>query len=336
MSIKEITTGQDSFLDIVANLVGVLIILVVVVGASATESFVSDAPVSDASELEQLEDRIRQTSLTATKLEADNRLLDQQLIDEVNTGEQLQQQRHAILVQQELFRQKIEEVKSTLGTEDLNEFQLSADLSVLKSELEQIANRRSAIEANTGPQIETIEHFPTPIARTVFSDEIHFRLSGNRISYVPMDELVDVMKSGIQVAAEKLKDAPETTETVGPIEGFRLQYTLRSGVVRESTDFGPVEKRVAQFDRFTMIPLDENGGETIGAAIETGSVFRQFVDRREPKKTTISIWVYPDSFEGFNEVKTWLRTRGFQTASWPLSGGRLISGGPKGFRTSAQ
>ena len=35
MAIREITTGQDSFLDIVANLVGVLIILVVIVGAQA-------------------------------------------------------------------------------------------------------------------------------------------------------------------------------------------------------------------------------------------------------------------------------------------------------------
>ena len=39
MSLKQITTGQDSFLDIVANLVGILIILVVVVGAQASASW---------------------------------------------------------------------------------------------------------------------------------------------------------------------------------------------------------------------------------------------------------------------------------------------------------
>ena len=36
--------GQDSFLDIVANLVGILIILVMVIGARATDAMVEAAP----------------------------------------------------------------------------------------------------------------------------------------------------------------------------------------------------------------------------------------------------------------------------------------------------
>jgi hypothetical protein len=44
MSFIDLDEGQDSFLDIVANLVGVLIILVVVVGAQATSSFIATRP----------------------------------------------------------------------------------------------------------------------------------------------------------------------------------------------------------------------------------------------------------------------------------------------------
>ena len=49
MSLRNLDDGQDSFLDIIANLVGVLIILVVIVGAQATANFVSKQDAEPAS-----------------------------------------------------------------------------------------------------------------------------------------------------------------------------------------------------------------------------------------------------------------------------------------------
>ena len=55
-----------------------------------------------------------------------------------------------------------------------------------------------------------------------------------------------------------------------------------------------------------------------------------------PDRTTISVWVYPDSYDEFMTLKKELHRQGFQIASWPLEHGRPISGGPRGFKTSAQ
>ena len=65
MAIREITTGQDSFLDIVANLVGVLIILVVIVGAQATSAWNQVEPDDAiADEIEVAQGQIVQASQT--------------------------------------------------------------------------------------------------------------------------------------------------------------------------------------------------------------------------------------------------------------------------------
>ena len=71
MSIKRITTGQDSFLDIVANLVGILIILVVVVSAQAGSAKKQQAqPNADMEQqITQLQQELSSSSDTVSKLQ---------------------------------------------------------------------------------------------------------------------------------------------------------------------------------------------------------------------------------------------------------------------------
>ena len=54
MNDNQLDAGQDSFLDIVANLVGILIILVVVVGAHAQSAWT--APATKAEEWQQVDE----------------------------------------------------------------------------------------------------------------------------------------------------------------------------------------------------------------------------------------------------------------------------------------
>lgn len=347
MSINQITTGQDSFLDIVANLVGILIILVVVVSAQATTSWRKAEPRTELIDTAaSLEDQFSKSSDIVAKLEIDNQQLEDRIIEENQLAASLTDQRHQMLVQLEIIKRQMQQKRdenqkrlSSIQDQQHEIVQKQNDFAAKKKSLEiqlEVVERELNAVAAHAPKSEVIHHFPNPIAKTVFSEEVHFQLSDGKLAYVPMDELISRMKSEWKVKAEKLKQASRTIETVGPIKNFRMQYELVTEIFKEQTQHGPVEGRAVRFNQFFLHPRSGEFGETVNKALAESSEFKEILSRYEPRKTTVSIWVYPDSFQGHNQVKNWLHENGFQMASWPLDKGRKISGGPNGFKTSAQ
>ena len=334
---SEMVGGQDSFLDIVANLVGILIILVVVVGAQANFVRSEVASTKDLDdEIAQRKLALKQSELIVTKLIRDNHDLEAEIREEQKLTAKLADERHAKLMQIEMVRQEI-----ASRTQDWDEFKKTAfDKQVavdsLREQLTVVHRQLRTWQITDETRVETIEHFPTPIAKTVFTDEVHYRLAGGRIAQVPMELLIDQMKSQWKVVAENLSNSNHAIETIAPIDGFRLQYELVKKVVTRETELGVMQGEAVEFDHFVIIPEREIIGEQIDQALFQKSDFLSGLLDRRPEKTTISIWVYPDSYKEFSELKSWLHRRGFQIASWPLDEGRPISGGPNGFKTSAQ
>lgn len=348
MGIKEITTGQDSFLDIVANLVGILIILVVVVSAQASTAPKPVVPKADLLEkISTLETEISSRADVVSKLETDNHQLELQIIKENRLAAGLTDQRHQMLVQLEIVKQQMakqrlanEEKLAAFNAEQKEKLKKQSEFEVskrlLERELAELNREKSAVQVAAEtivPNTKTIDHFPNPIAKTVFSNEVHFRLANGKLSYIPMDELIAKMKSEWKVKAEKLNQANRTVETVGPIQNYRLQYELIAQAVGPQTG---VPRKNIKFKQFTIYPSAGELGESLEVALAPGSQFNEILRRHEPRKTTVSIWVYPDSFTAHNEFKKMLHQSGFQMASWPLDHGKKISGGPDGFKTSAQ
>lgn len=333
---SDVAPGEDSFLDIVANLVGVLIILVVVVGANAG-SRIRDIAISqvDEQELQGLDQQYESARRTALALQRDNRDLEQQIQAEHRLAERRQQERQLILVRMETARQKLNLRKSELSDEHQKFLNNSGQIGELQNQLADIEIQIDTLESSVTER-QTIEHYPTPIAKTVFSDEVHFRMRDGRLVHVPMNELVELMKDEWQEKAKKLDVASETLETVGPVGDFRLQYQLRAEQIKTQTSYGEMTRRTPQFTRFVMVPISESIGEPLNQALQAGSRFRRQIDSANPSRTTISVWVYPESFAEFNQLKQWLYQNGFKTACWPLSRTSPISGGPSGYRSSAQ
>ena len=344
MKINNLDSGQDSFLDIVANLVGILIILVVLVGANAS-SQVQQAPAqADADlEAERLEtiDAIDTQSDLTHKLRVDNLELELQIREENQLAAALSDQRHRMFVQAETLRVKATEIESELKTrlasfdqatraKQQEQIKLASAEESLTAELNDIKAQTAAMAASFKPtKNKQLKHYPNPIAKTVFSEEIHFRLADGKLTRVPLDELLAMMKDEWRLRAEQsLESSNRTIETVGPLEGFRLQYQLSAAELENG--------RTIRLDRFQIIPQPNVPGETIDVALAEGSRFRQILSRHEPRRTTVSVWLYPDGFSDHRAIKTWLYENGYQMASWPLEYGRHISGGPNGFKTSAQ
>ena len=132
---------------------------------------------------------------------------------------------------------------------------------------------RDAVE-RTETSVTILKHRPTPLAKTVFGKEVHFRLQAGRIVYVPIDELVEMFQSEAKEKAWKLKQAPRITETVGPYRGFHLQYTLKRGSYTVETRAGSVQQSLVELDHFILIPVQEGMGETIEQALRPESDMR--------------------------------------------------------------
>ena len=338
MKPKDLNAGQDSFLDIVANLVGILIILVVLVGAQAQSSWTQAKQQNTIHEetLKSLRQELVQTAKDAKSRQMENDEIEKKIAGQASIVDRLQEQRHSMMVEMLLVKDELKKRNLERNAAEQERLETTAKLDALQYQLASTQKNIAAIPSRNATEIKEIEHFPTPIAKTVFSDEVHFQLMAGRITFVPMDALIERMKSEWKVKAEKLQRSDNTYETVGPIGDFRLQYKLASRQLTMDTEMGPVERRVTEFDHFVLRPLSSQTGESAKEAVASGSEFLARLDRLQPERTTISIWVYPDSYDDLPSLKKRLREKGFQIATWPLQFGKLISGGPNGFRASAQ
>ena len=325
------TPGQDSFLDVVANIVGILIILVMVVGVRAANAPSELTPPDDATE----------------KATADTRLRAQSLVTELGT---LQQQ--SFLVQGDVEARRLEreqldmltvaaekELESRrqmLDADTRRDFDLRRGLADAQADLQRLTGERIAMAASA-PETVTIESLPTPLSKTVQGREVHFQLLGGRVVLIPLEKLLTRFESVTRQKLWKLADDTQMTDTVGPIDGFRLRYALQRFQI-------PLEVQletgrggsIVQLVRWELLPVSSQLGETVDTALSPGSAYQRAVASIDPHRTTVTIWTYPDSFKDFRRLKKELYDRGIPTAARPMPEGRRIGGSPFGSKSAAQ
>ena len=329
MAVREITTGQDSFLDIVANLVGVLIILVVIVGAQATSVWNQvepDAAIGD--EITEVQQQIVRASNTVKKLQTDNHTLESDIKTQSTLAAVASERRHIALVNLEVVRQEVESQRKKLSAVQQQHFDQQRKRAELQQSLDGVI-RESKVLSVSRPSIvsKTIEHHPTPISQTVFTDIIHVRLSNGRLAVVPVDPLTELMQREWKVKAEKLRNqngVSRTIETVRPIDDFRLQYELQA-----------FKNRIL-LAGYHVIALTDRVGRPTAEMMQPGSSFTELLSKSVPEETTISIWMYPSELKEHRLLKNWLHEQGFKVASWLQDPGQSISFGPQGSHITAQ
>jgi hypothetical protein len=323
--------NPDSFLDIVASVVSIMIIMVVMEG-----SRIKNAPVQAA---------IQGDPITV-ELEKDLREEQSMQSDILNSAEEIEHlkqeaasrglQRDMLATAVSVLEQKVESHRKQLDEQKRQRFDVARSLSEARFELDRLAQaREQALTAESAPIV--LENHPTPISRMVDSNEAHFQLSGRSIVHIPLQELLDQFQIDARRKAYKLTGLPEITETIGPVDGFRLKYTL------ERRDIAPEEAKATgrmgsyvQLKKWTLIPVVDALGEPPDVALNEGSAFRKALSKLRPGQHTITIWTYEDSFEAFRQIRRELYRLGFITASRPLPHGQPITGSPDGSKSAAQ
>lgn len=326
--------GQDSFLDIVANLVWILIILVIVVGVRAKEAMIDAEQATGRRE--ELAAPDASTPILASKA----------LISEINQiqaniqrseGEIEFRRRERDKFLQYIRRAElhIDEKKKALSADDKAKFEMQSELSAVKTELHQLQQTQAAL-ANAMKETKVIEHIPTPLAKTVFGREIHYRLEKDHIVLVPWDALIDKLKSKIQREMQRLRQTPEVNGVIGPIQDFRMQYTLKRKTYAARTSGGQMLQTRGELDHFLIIPMRDELGESVEDALKPRSEFYELSKALDPNRITITVWVYPDSYASYRKVRAFLAKRGFVVAGRPMPPDFPIGGSPSGTRSAAQ
>jgi hypothetical protein len=326
--------GQDSFSDVVTNLVAVLIIMVTVVGVRAKDALLNAAPAPAAVKTDPGPDLAAAQSATESVQVDIKHLVGTMQRQQIEIAYR-REERDRVQLLVAAAEDTIAKRRGNLDASKQTQFDAEKELIAAKAELDQIERSSDAI-AGTQSQTTVIDHLPTPMAKTVFGREIHFRLNNNRIVYVPWDELVQQLKDEVPHKIWRLKDEDEFTETLGPIGGFWMQYTLKRSEVAIPTKAGTSVQSRIELDQFTLQPVTEDFGESVEAALAPNSQFRTVLEQHRPAETTVTFWVYPDSFGHFRTFKHELYRLGYLSASRPLPEGHPIGGSPHGTRSASE
>jgi len=350
--------GQDSFLDIVANIVGILIILVMVVGVrvkhAPLEAAVS-APVAQPEVTPEPEVAPPDPAPTDWEIAALEAALQGDLAAEAslradvsNTAEQATaaereaairaEQRDRLAAQAEAWQQQIAAQRGQLDVQSRASFDLRHSLTEAGTRLEQLRQQRRQV-ASEAPEPIILRNDPTPKGKVVTDHEVHFRLLGGRLVQLPIEELLLLLRDEAGRRAAGAKYGFEGT--VGPRGGFEIHYTV-ARVAARSNPLNPSEtsRGGLQLVSSEFVPTGDYPDRPMGASLDVAlaprSGFQRFLSELPPTKRAIVVWFYPDSLDEYRRLKTEMHHLGIAIAGRPLPHGYNITFGINGMESVAQ
>jgi hypothetical protein len=319
--------GQDSFLDIVTNIVGILIILVMVIGARVQSLSVNSSKVPQpevatlTADAQRLDDSV---VLAESELLELTQQADQLAIAIADAGTAQIHMATALSAEE----RDIARLKKVVDEERVSLAEAEARREQLEEEVERCSLEADGIE-NTAQKTERLLAYPTPIGRTVTGDEIHFHLAAGRIAYIPLTELFEEAKARTQRNSGSLAAMQSRVETVGPVQDFSLDYVVEVHINRAA---GQVMVRSREW---VARPTRRDVGETLEHALARQSRFRTVLSGVRPD-TTVTLWCYPDSFAEYRAIREELHRLDIPAACRPLPEGAPIGGSTTGAKSVTQ
>lgn len=352
----DIEFGSDSFLDIVANIVGILIILIVVAGIKA-----SAAPVAAEKLAEYLRTHVRATPSEAqpqaaakpapapgpnvippspellkkadalkseiASLDADAHAATGQ-IEQAGHDEQADEQAVADL------RRAIQSESTDLGSDKARLVDAESQLQAKKTGLLQLEVDVQKAEA-VKPKVTTLKHRLTPLGRDISGKELHFRLLNGRVAFLPIEEMIMRLRPQILRNRDRLIRNGIQRGEIGPVAGFRMEYVLearRLSAMEELRQGMPIAFSLASWKMVAEPDLLTESAEE--ATRRDGDFVRRLRDA--DAETTITFWVYPDSYALYRQLQEFAHHENFTVAARPIPFGISIAGAPNGSRSSGQ
>ncbi len=324
--------GEESFMDTIANLVGILIIFVVIIVARSKPLAIQQASMAlQQSQMETIESSRTKVEQLAGELERQQKQMLQHAIE----IEYRRAERDAFLDKKNLLEQTLQEKLSSLDEEQRKLSEKSREQQELESQLEELEVQEKQLEQKSDPTA-ALYHLPTPMAKTVFEKEVHLMLVEGKLVVIPWDRLVESLKGELEYAAQRNSRKDLIEGRLGPIGGFIMDYRLNAkrGMVSNgaTTGYG----QVISLERFELEPTNEMVMESVSESLKDNGRLKVELAGRNPRETVVTTWVYPDSFGEFRELKEQLFKLGFLSAARPLPHGVRVGAAPTGSQSVAQ
>ncbi len=352
--LHEEESSEDSFLDVVANVVGVLIILIMLVGAQASRSVLVVQSAKETTELQEaatveiaspsagsdsnaLRAELEQATQAARVSERAVRKLALQVTKIGHEAKAYDSQRVELAMHRSLLEEDLERRKNQLDGKKQREFDVQRQLMESQLDLDKLTQEQLNL-ISAPATVTEVECVPTPLAKVVEGKSIHLRLSKGLVSVVPLEDLFAEIQHNVEGLRRRLQDNGTIVETFGPLDGYRLKLTVAKQSSPESVG-GPLvgqtpRTNLTQFAE--VIPVSEEIGQNVEQALLPGGTLTRLLQAQRRQRPAVVVWLYTDSFDEFRPLKRALWEMGYSLATRPMRPGTHIGASPQGTRAAAQ
>ena len=123
------------------------------------------------------------------------------------------------------------------------------------------------------------------------------------VAVIPWDRLIDSLKSEARRSAERNSQKDRFVNQLGPIDGFLMTYGLKSQSGMMTNGTSTRLARTIELEKFELEPTSDVVTESIAETLATGGRLRLELASCKAQHTTVTVWVYPDSFNEFRTLK---------------------------------
>jgi hypothetical protein len=342
--------GQDSFIDVVCNMVGILIVLVMIVGVRASRPAEFDAAMSpkkekpadaehEATPKVELVDDAELKSALAKAIAAKNELEQDaaRAIDLAVQAKATELRREQLVLLQAAVEKEIAERRARLDETGQRQFDVQRAIAEAEIKLSELTQVQVSLVSQT-VDVEEVECVPTPLAKTVEGDEIHVRIKRGLLAVVPADSLLEEVRArGGDYIRSGLRDRSSVEDVYGPIDGFRMRLTVKRHTIAVQGPPGvPMPPQTAVELQGVFLPISEDIGQSIDQALMPESPLMRQLRARKTASPAVTAWVYPDSYDELRTLKRAMWESGVALAIRPLPHGQPIIFSTSGTKSSAQ
>lgn len=303
--------GDGSFLDIVANMVGILILLVLVVGVRAAtvtpalheSEDEATLAVVDPSQVDGLLNKV-------AFVQRDAHRVSNQAIELERAVATRDEERMLVAETEAQMQAEYEQMKAQLSDGDRSNHEQRETLMEAERALEELDLEFLGLAA-TPTEVETLEHHPTPIATKVEQKPMYVEVRGGSIRYVPVMELLELSSSrritSTQIGATRI-DSDEGLAEYGPIAGYKLRL-LKYRVLGKNGQ-GQQLSRYGRHAEFR--PMPDAVGETVAEAKQPNSYLSQALLVKPASKHFVELVISGDSGQAVRELEKHLRAKNYR------------------------
>ncbi len=314
---REIPFSFDSFLDVVANVVGIILRLIIVAWAAGRSYHGPPPPAPPPPPtFEEPVALPEPADPLAPELERQRRelaLAQARLLEEARQWEVVRRRRDAAAGEvSSLVSRRRELDEKAAATKPDDAARPALPLAEIAARSHRIADEIAALRR--APSAKQTLRYRTPVSQALQSEELMFECKAGRVSLIDVGALLEEVRQSVQAKRKSLNDLWDFGEATPPVGAFRLRYRVE----REATD-----GRLS-LTEWVAEPVADDRGEAAGQALAAGSAFRKVIDALDPQQTAVTLWVYPDSFALYRRLRDYLHERDLVVAGRPLPDGVAI------------